>query len=219
MDIKPIAKIKNDLPEKFGVPKQSGLAMNFKSKIVFEEEFSIREAMRGLEEFSYIWVIWGFSETDGKWKPTVRPPRLGGNRRMGVFATRSPFRPNSIGLSSVKLEKIGFESGRCVLTVSGADMKDGTPVYDIKPYLPEFDSHEGASSGFAKPETPRLCVTDKNGCADIFDEERRSALFELLSFEIRPQYHVDGKVYKFSFGGKTVKFTVSENTAEILEIN
>lgn len=216
MNIKPIAKIKNDLPEKFGVPKQSGLAASFKSKIIFEPEFAIPEAIRGLEGFSHIWLIWGFSETSGKWSPTVRPPRLGGNARMGVFATRSPFRPNSLGLSSVKLESIDTAMGE--ITVSGADMKDGTPIYDIKPYLPEFDSHEDALSGFAAPKTPRLTVVDKNGCLEVFSEERRKALIELLSFEVRPQYHEDGKVYRMSFAQKTVEFRISGKTAEILKI-
>lgn len=219
MNIKPVAIIKNDLPEKFGVPKQSGLAASFKSKIVFEREYANHEAFRGLEGFSHIWVIWGFSETGGKWSPTVRPPRLGGNTRMGVFATRSPFRPNGLGLSSVRLEKVEFtENGGCELTVSGADMKSGTPVYDIKPYLAEFDSHPDAFSGFASGETPKLCVTDKKGCADIFSPERRKALFELLSLEIRPQYHEDGKTYRLSFAGKTVSFRIIGGTAEILEI-
>lgn len=219
MNIKPIAIIKNDLPDKFGVPKQSGLAKDFESKIVFEREYANHEAFRGLEEFSHIWVIWGFSETDGKWSPTVRPPRLGGNARMGVFATRSPFRPNSLGLSSVRVKKIEFTAnGGCEITLLGADMKSGTPVYDIKPYLPEFDSHPEASSGFASGETPKLNVTDRLGCADIFSPDRRRALFELLSLEIRPQYHEDGKIYKLSFAGKTVSFRNCGETAEILEI-
>ena len=219
MDIKPIAIVKNDLPEKFGVPKQSGLTVNFKSKIVFERKFANHEAFRGLEGFSHIWVIWGFSEADGKWSPTVRPPRLGGNARMGVFATRSPFRPNGLGLSSVRLEKIEFtENGGCELTVFGADMKSGTPVYDIKPYLTEFDSHPEAFSGFASGKTPKLNVTDEKGCADIFSSERRKALFELLSLEIRPQYHKDGKIYKLSFADKTVSFRIIGTTAEILQI-
>ena len=135
---------------------------------------------------------------------------------MGVFATRSPFRPNSLGLSSVKLESIDTAMGE--ITVSGADMKDGTPIYDIKPYLPEFDSHEDALSGFAAPKTPRLTVVDKNGCLEVFSEERRKALIELLSFEVRPQYHEDGKVYRMSFAQKTVEFRISGKIAEILKI-
>ena len=161
MEIKTIAKIHSDFPEKFGIPRQSGLVDELISKIVFEKEYRIPEAFRGLEDFSHIWVIWQFSEAvRDKWSPTVRPPRLGGNKRVGVFATRSPFRPNSIGLSSVKLLKIDRECPEApVLYISGGDMMDGTPVIDIKPYLPYTDSHPDADGGFA--------LQQKEGVLDV----------------------------------------------------
>ena len=185
-----IARIHNDFPTKFGLPRQSGLAPSLRSKIVFEPAFRIPEALRGLDGFSHIWLIWGFSESEG-WSPTVRPPRLGGNVRMGVFATRSPFRPNPIGLSSVRLESIedDGENGR-VLIVSGADLMDGTPIYDIKPYLPGVDAHPDASDGFvgAHPQTlleveiaPELAATLSAG--------QLAALREILAQDPRPAYH------------------------------
>ena len=150
-EMKMIAHIESDFTEKFGIPRQSGLVENLVSRIVFEKEYRVPEAFRGLEDFSHIWIIWQFSEAVREdWSPTVRPPRLGGNKRMGVFATRSPFRPNSIGLSSVRLLKIDFDCPEApVLYVSGADMLNGTPIFDIKPYLPYTDSHPEASGGFA----------------------------------------------------------------------
>ena len=151
MELKAIAHMRSDFPEKFGIPRQSGLVEELESRIVFEKEYAIAEAFRGLEEYSHIWIIWGFSRNEGKeWSPTVRPPRLGGNTRKGVFATRSPFRPNNLGLSCVKLENIEFtENEGTVLYVSGADLMDGTPIYDIKPYLTLADCHPEAVCGFA----------------------------------------------------------------------
>ena len=162
--MKIIAKIKNDFKEKFGIPRQSGIARNMLSRIVFEPEYRVREALRGIEEYSHLWLIWEFSEAKREgWSPTVRPPRLGGNKRMGVFATRSPYRPNPIGLSSVKLVSVDESEGEgLVLTVSGADLLDGTPIYDIKPYLSFTDSHPDAVCGFAdRVKEQRLSVNFK----------------------------------------------------------
>ena len=216
MDV--IARIHNDFPTKFGLPRQSGLAPSLCAKIVFEPAYRIPEALRGLEGFSYIWLIWGFSATH--WSPTVRPPRLGGNVRMGVFATRSPFRPNPIGLSSVRLESIedDGENGR-VLIVSGADLMDGTPIYDIKPYLPGVDAHPDASDGFvgAHPQTlleveivPELAATLSAG--------QLAALREILAQDPRPAYHAASasasalsRTYGFTYAGRDIHFTVDGN--------
>lgn len=211
-----IARIHNDFPTKFGLPRQSGLAPSLRAKIVFEPAYRVPEALRGLEGFSYIWLIWGFSESH--WSPTVRPPRLGGNVRMGVFATRSPFRPNPIGLSSVRLESIedDGENGR-VLIVSGADLMDGTPIYDIKPYLPGVDAHPDASDGFvgAHPQTlleveiaPELAATLSAG--------QLAALREILAQDPRPAYHaasasVPSRTYGFTYAGRDIHFTVEDN--------
>ena len=261
MDV--IARIHNDFPTKFGLPRQSGLAPSLRAKIVFEPAYRVPEALRGLEGFSYIWLIWGFSATSGApalqrasepfqtqrtaasaasggccesqcdssperqglgqspskhWSPTVRPPRLGGNVRMGVFATRSPFRPNPIGLSSVRLESIedDGENGR-VLIVSGADLMDGTPIYDIKPYLPGVDAHPDASDGFvgAHPQTlleveiaPELAATLSAG--------QLAALREILAQDPRPAYHaasasVPSRTYGFTYAGRDIHFTVEDN--------
>ena len=183
MDIKIIARIENDFTEKFGVPRQSGLA-DIRSRIVFEPEYRIADAFRGLEGFTHIWLLWQFSEAVREnWSPTVRPPRLGGNTRMGVFATRSPFRPNSIGLSSVRLDKIDLHTpDGPVLYVSGADLMNGTPIIDIKPYLAYTDSHPEASGGFALTDREgRMRVDISSELAAGFPEEKLSGLVQVLS--------------------------------------
>ena len=208
-----IARIHNDLPEKFGLPRQAGLAPSLRSKIVFEPAYRIAEALRGLEAFSYIWLIWGFSESEG-WSPTVRPPRLGGNVRMGVFATRSPFRPNPLGLSSVRLEGIEKDgSNGLVLIVSGADLMDGTPIYDIKPYLPGTDAHPDAADGFVGANRQVLLEVDiAPELAKKLSENQLSALREILAQDPRPAYHNDtARVYGLAYAGLDIRFSVSEN--------
>ena len=209
-----IARIHNDLPTKFGLPRQAGLAPSLRSKIVFEPAYRVAEALRGLEEFSYIWLIWGFSESQG-WSPTVRPPRLGGNVRMGVFATRSPFRPNAVGLSSVKLESIEKDGANgLVLIVSGADLMDGTPIYDIKPYLPGADSHPDAADGFVGMHRQALLeVETAPEIAEILSGNQLAALREILAQDPRPAYHDDpGRTYGLSYAGLDIRFSVTGNT-------
>lgn len=211
-EIKTIARISTDFPTKFGIPRQSGLADELKGIIVFEPEYRVPEAVRGLEGFSHIWLIWRFSEADRKgWSPTVRPPRLGGNRRMGVFATRSPFRPNSLGLSCVKLDGI-YEDEKygATLAVSGIDLMDGTPIVDIKPYLPISDCRPEANGGFAEErENYSLEVEIPERLSEMIPEEKREALRAALAQDPRPAYHSDPeRVYGFGFAGMEIKFTV-----------
>lgn len=206
MEIEPIAFIENDFKEKFGVPRQSGL-VSLPSRIVLEPKFRDENALRGLEDFTHIWLIWGFSEakTDG-FSPTVRPPRLGGNVRKGVFATRSPFRPNSLGLSVVKLAGIdGF-----TITVTGADLMNGTPIYDIKPYLPYADSVPDASNGWSLAEHDgRLTVEFPEELLRIIPEDKRQGLLETLAQDPRPQYQsAPERVYTMAFGECQVSFKV-----------
>ncbi|MBQ1679820.1 MAG: tRNA (N6-threonylcarbamoyladenosine(37)-N6)-methyltransferase TrmO [Bacteroidales bacterium] len=210
-----IARIHNDFPTKFGLPRQSGLAPSLRSKIVFEPAFRVPEALRGLEGFSHIWLIWGFSESEG-WSPTVRPPRLGGNVRMGVFATRSPFRPNPIGLSSVRLEGIETDGENgLVLIVTGADLMDGTPIYDIKPYLPGVDAHPEATDGFvgAHPQTLLTVELDPSLTA-VLSAGQQAALREILAQDPRPAYHAgqpdSSRIYGLSYAGRDIHFTVCE---------
>lgn len=218
--MKIIAHIHTDFTSKFGIPRQSGLVDELEATIVFESEYRIPEALRGLEEYSHIWLLWQFSEcADKEWSPTVRPPRLGGNKRMGVFATRSPFRPNPIGLSCVKLlsvektEKYGF-----VLRVSGADLLDGTPIYDIKPYLPYADSHPEASNGFALDEKQgRLTVEIPDGIIDVIPEGKRNALKAVLAQDPRPGYQNEpDRVYGIDFAGFNIRFIVDENILAVV---
>lgn len=221
-EMKIIARIESNFTEKFGIPRQSGLVENLVSRIVFEKEYRVPEAFRGLEDFSHIWIIWQFSEAVREdWSPTVRPPRLGGNKRMGVFATRSPFRPNSIGLSSVKLLKIDFDCPEApVLYVSGADMLNGTPIFDIKPYLPYTDSHPEASGGFALQQ--KEGVLDVDFPPELLEKirpELRNGLIEVLAQDPRPQYQNSAeRVYTFDFAEYSVSFTVRENTLYVSEI-
>ena len=214
MELKIIAKIHTDFPTKFGIPRQSGLVDELKAQIVFEPEYRVAEAVRGLEDFSHIWLIWQFSEAvRDDWSPTVRPPRLGGNKRMGVFSTRAPFRPNAIGLSSVKLEKVEIskELGP-ILHVSGADLMDGTPIYDIKPYLPFADCHTDATAGYAaKGENHRLEVTFPQELLSKIPTQKRNGLWECLADDPRPSYQDDEtRTYGMRFGEQEIKFIVKE---------
>ncbi len=218
--MKVIAHIRSDFPEKFGIPRQSGLAPN-RSRIVFEPEYRDREALRGIEGYDYLWLIWEFSEAvRDTWSPTVRPPRLGGNTRMGVFATRSPFRPNPIGLSSVKLIGIEETGDGCVLVVEGADLMDKTPIYDIKPYIPYADAHPDARGGFSDPVRERsLSVEIPETLLSEIPEDKREALKAVLSQDPRPSYQNDpGRIYGMSFGGMEIKFRVEENTLSVLSV-
>ena len=224
-----IARIRNDFPTKFGLPRQSGLAPSLQSKIVFEPAYRVPEALRGLDGFSHLWLIWGFSENchsarseeSDHWQPTVRPPRLGGNVRMGVFATRSPFRPNPIGLSCVRLDSIVPDGvNGLVLIVSGADLMDGTPIYDIKPYLPGVDAHPDATDGFVGTHAQVLleveidpCLAARLAAAGLSDAQV-TTLREILAQDPRPAYHAThadpARVYGLAYAGHDIHFTVSD---------
>lgn len=217
-----IAHIHNDFPEKFGIPRQSGLVPALKAQIVFEPEYGDPAAVRGLEAYSHIWLLWQFSEAlrDG-WSPTVRPPRLGGNRHQGVFATRSPFRPNSIGLSSVRLERIVLdEKLGPVLMVSGADLLDGTPIYDIKPYLPFTDSHPDAVGGFADAFVDYgLQVRIDDALLRQIPAEKREALLGVLRQDPRPAYQQDEeRVYGVAFGRQNIRFQVRGEVLQVIGV-
>ncbi len=216
-----IARIRTDFPTKFGIPRQSGLVKSLKGKIVFEPEYRNAEALRGIEGYSHLWLLWKFSESvTDTWSPTVRPPRLGGNKRMGVFATRSPFRPNPIGLSSVKLERIisGTKDGT-VLEVSGADLLDGTPIYDIKPYIAYTDSHPEAVGGFsADVYENKLSVVIPEELAKRLNEEEIIALTEILEMDPRPGYQTDDRVYSFEFAKFRVSFRVSDDILTVVSV-
>lgn len=222
LQIKKIAEIKNGFSEKFGIPRQSGLCDSVKSKIIFESDYRVPEAFRGLEGFSHIWIIWQFSEAvRDNWSPTVRPPRLGGNKRVGVFATRSPFRPNSLGLSCVKLDKVEYtEDMGPVLHVSGADLLDGTPIFDIKPYIPYADCKADALDGFLASSPRTLLETDFTDC-DLFgiEPEVIENLKQIISEDPRPAYqHEPERIYKMLFSGYQTEFTVDGGTAHIKRI-
>ena len=220
-ELKVIARIRSDFPEKFGIPRQSGLVPQLRAKIVFEPEFRNADALRGIEGFSHLWLIWQFSAAvRDTWSPTVRPPRLGGNERVGVFATRSPFRPNAVGLSCVRLEGVVREEGLGeVLIVSGADLMDATPIYDIKPYLPYADAHPEALGGFAPAPKEALAVDCPPELLAALPEEQREALLGVLAQDPRPQYqHDPARVYAMSFGGWDVKFRVRGERVEVLSL-
>lgn len=220
--VEPIAYIKTDFSSKFGIPRQSGLVDELEAKIIFEPQYRIPEAFRGLEGYSHIWLLWQFSEcADKEWSPTVRPPRLGGNKRMGVFASRSPFRPNSIGLSCVKLISIDeTEEYGTVLTVSGADLLDGTPIIDVKPYLPYVDSHPEASGGFALQEKEgSLDIVFPTEMLSVIPESKQEALRAVLKQDPRPQYQNDPeRIYGLEFAGYDVRFKVKENLLSVVEV-
>ena len=220
--VTPVAHIENDYIEKFGIPRQSGLAEDVISKIVFEQEYRIREAFRGIEEYSHLWLLWIFSQAiREKWSPTVRPPRLGGNTRMGVFATRSPFRPNSIGMSSVKLVKADIDAPEGpVLYVSGADLLSGTPIIDIKPYLAYTDSHPDASDGFALSSKESVVkVNFPDDLIKIIPEEKRRGLISVLAQDPRPQYKNDPEhIYTMHFSNFDISFNINENELNVTDI-
>ena len=224
MNIRPIAYYRSALSSKFGVPRQSGLVPELVGRVVLEPEYSNADALRGIEGFDYLWLIWEFSlngKKEGEWSPLVRPPLLGGNEYMGVFATRSPFRPNALGLSSVRL--LGVEEGcdGISLLVAGADLVDGTPIYDIKPYVEYADSHVGVRSGFVdEKKWKKIEVVFPDEFRAFFSEENFVALCKLLELDPRPQYHNDPeRVYGMPFAGYDVKFKVSnEGVLEVVEV-
>lgn len=217
-----IAYLHTDLPTKFGVPRQSGLVNSLKSRLVFTPEFRDPEALRGLEEFTHIWLIWEFSQAKrDTWSPTVRPPRLGGNKRLGVFATRSPFRPNALGLSCVHLEGVELHSPEGpILHLAGADLMDGTPIYDIKPYIPYADCHPEASGGFtaALADAP-LGVDFPERLRAAFSPEQQKAIIGILERDPRPHYHDDDqRVYGMAFGGYDIRFRVQGRLAIVCDV-
>lgn len=219
--MKIIARIRNPYDGKFGVPRQSGLVEQVVSTIVFEPEYRVAEALRGIEEFSHLWLIWAFDRAEREeWSPTVRPPRLGGNKRVGVFATRSPYRPNAIGLSCVKL--LGVEKGNdgTVLKVAGADLMNGTPIYDIKPYLPYADCHPEATGGFTdRTEKRKVQVVIPEEITGKLNAEEQEMLTAVLQEDPRPAYQDDPeRVYAFEFGGKHVEFKVEGNVLSVIQV-
>ena len=220
--MRPIARIHSDFATKFGIPRQSGVVGSLQAEIIFEPEFRSRDAVRGLEAFSHIWLIWEFSENvRADWSPTVRPPRLGGNVRMGVFATRSPFRPNPIGLSCVRLERVDLTDQRGpVLHVAGADLMDGTPIYDIKPYIPYADCHPDALSGFAPDPGAQLRVECPDELMRVVPADKRAALTGVLANDPRPRYQNDpDRAYAMDFAGLNVEFTVSGEVLTVKNIS
>lgn len=217
--INPIAHIQSPYNEKFGIPRQSGLAADVYSTIIFEPEYRHPDALRGIEQFDYLWLIWQFSENaDHPWSPTVRPPRLGGNTRLGVFATRSSFRPNALGLSSVRLLSVSTSPVYgSVLHVAGADLMDGTPIFDIKPYIPYSDSHPDARAGYASQPPRKLTVSCPDHIASTIADAVRNELFQVLAFDPRPSYHdAPGRIYGFKFYDYNVRFSVDAD--DILHI-
>ncbi len=222
VNIQVIAQMKSDFPTKFGIPRQSGLVQELRSTIIFEPEFRNPDALRGIEDFSHLWLIWQFSEAvRSGWSPTVRPPRLGGNTRMGVFATRSPFRPNNLGLSSVQL--LGIEETKeygTVIHVAGADLMDGTPIFDIKPYISYGDSHPEATGGFT--DTARDFILEVIFPEELLiklPEDKRDAAIGVLSHDPRPSYQKDStRVYGLAFAGCDIRFTVKDNTLTVCSV-
>ncbi len=221
--IRPIARYYGDLGEKFGVPRQAGVVEELEGRVVFEPAYRDPEALRGIEGFDRLWLIWQFSENlrkEGDWSPTVRPPRLGGNTRMGVFATRSPFRPNALGLSCVRL--LGIEQDRekgTVLRIGGADLMSGTPIFDIKPYIPYADAHPEARSGFAPDAGAKLTVEFPPALEALVPAEKRAALRGILANDPRPRYQKDPeRVYGLNFAGQNVKFTVDGDRLTVREV-
>lgn len=220
--MKIIARIQTDFPDKFGIPRQSGLVQELQGKIVFEPEFRSPEAVRGLEAFSHIWLLWQFSKAHkAQWSPTVRPPRLGGDKRVGVFATRSPFRPNDIGLSSVRLQRVEIDShDGPVLYVSGADLVDGTPIYDIKPYLPYVDCHPDATEGYTgQTKLHQLQVEFPAELLARYPQDKQAAIVHVLEQDPRPAYIQDPeRIYGLSFAGYDVKFKVEGDVLTVCDV-
>ena len=217
-----IARMKSDFPTKFGIPRQSGLVDTLRSTVIFEPQFRNADALRGLDGYSHLWLIWQFSEAvRSEWSPTVRPPRLGGNTRMGVFATRSPFRPNAIGLSSVKL--LGLEETKThgtVIHVAGADLMDGTPILDIKPYIPYSDAHMDAIGGFTdQADDFLLQVNCSQALLRTVPKDKQAALLDVLSHDPRPTYQKDSdRIYGMDFAGFNVRFTVNDGLLQVIQI-
>lgn len=222
VNIRIIARMKSDFSSKFGIPRQSGLVNTLRSTIIFEPEYRNADALRGLDDFSHLWIIWQFSEAVRKdWSPTVRPPRLGGNTRLGVFATRSPFRPNSLGLSSVRI--LGLENTAeygTLIHVAGADLMDGTPIFDIKPYIPYSDCHTDASGGFTDTATDFLLEVEfPHELLQKIPENKRQALIDILTHDPRPSYQNDPlRVYGLSFGGYDIRFNIKERTLTVCDV-
>ena len=221
--IRPIARYEGDLKEKFGAPRQAGVVPELEGRVVFEPAYRDPEALRGLEGFSHLWLIWQFSgnlREEGDWSPTVRPPRLGGNVRMGVFATRSPFRPNALGLSCVRLLGLEKDPERgTLLRVGGADLMDGTPIFDVKPYVPYADAHPEALSGFAPDAGETLEVLFLPGTEEKIPAEKRAALRGVLAKDPRPRYQNDPeRVYGLRFGGRNVRFTVDGGVLTVRDV-
>ena len=219
--MKHIAHIRSDFPTKFGIPRQSGLVDELRSTIIFEPEYRNADALRGIEGFSHLWLIWEFSESVGKpWSPTVRPPRLGGNTRLGVFATRSPFRPNPVGLSCVRLLGVEQTKNGPVLQIAGADLMDGTPIYDIKPYVPYADCHPDALGGFTTQADDFLLTVDfPTELLHKIPENRREALLAVLSHDPRPSYQSDPeRIYGMEFAGFDIRFQVKEKNLCVTEV-
>lgn len=217
---KVIARIKSDFPDKFGIPRQSGLLNKLESTIIFEPEYRNANALRGLSGFSHLWILWIFSENiRNKWKPTVRPPRLGGNIRVGVFATRSSFRPNPIAMSCVKIERINYDAPNGpTICVSGADLMDSTPIVDIKPYL-QFDCHPEAVSGFAENIMQKKLDVTFNADISCIPKQKLESLIELLSEDPRPAYQNDNsRIYGMNFAGFEIKFNVAKNLLTVVKI-
>ena len=221
--IRPIARYYGDLGEKFGVPRQAGVVEELEGRVVFEPAYRDPEALRGIEGFDRLWLIWQFSENlrkEGAWSPTVRPPRLGGNTRMGVFATRSPFRPNALGLSCVRLLGIEQDRGKgTVLRIGGADLMSGTPIFDIKPYIPYADAHPEARSGFAPDAGAKLTVEFPPALEALVPAEKRAALRGILANDPRPRYQKDPeRGYGLQFAGQNVKFTVDGDRLAVRDV-
>lgn len=223
LTIKPIGWVESDFTTKFGVPRQSGLVQELQARILFHPEFRVAEAFRGIEGFSHLWLLWDFSENHREgWSPTVRPPRLGGNKRLGVFATRSPFRPNPIGLSCVKLERVELDSPEGpVLYISGADLMNNTPIFDIKPYVPYADAYPQAEGGFTdRSSWQKLTVVLPDELRKKLPPEKVAGLVGVLETDPRPQYqHDPARVYGMEFGGYEIKFTVEETTLTVAAVS
>ena len=220
--LRAVARIRTDFPEKFGLPRQSGLGSAILGRVVFEKPYDTPDALRGIEQFSHLWLIWGFSGVPEResFEPLVRPPRLGGNERVGVFASRSPFRPNRLGLSLVKLEAVTEVEGRAQLVVSGIDLMDGTPIYDVKPYLPYAEAIPGARGGFADAHSrDALAVDFPPELLALIPEEKRPALLQALSLDPRPAYQDDPeRVYGFWFAGRNIRFRVDGGQLTVVSV-
>ena len=222
VNIQIIARMHSDFPTKFGIPRQSGLVQELRSTIVFEPEFRNKDALRGIDDFTHLWIIWQFSEAVRQgWSPTVRPPRLGGNTRMGIFATRSPFRPNNLGLSSVRL--VGIEHTAqygTVLHVAGADLMDGTPIFDIKPYIPYSDSHPDATGGFTDQAGEFLLqVNFPDALLAILPKDKRQSAIGVLSHDPRPSYQRDpDRIYGLAFAGYNIRFQIKDDILTVSEV-